>query len=128
MWALRLSLTMWCSFPFNGCYSSANLRPRLAWLQAKLKGSAAAYNALGVMLYSGQDMPVDYEAALDMFDTGALLGDADAMFNLGAMHLAGHGVEPSPQQALAHFQEANDADHWQAPFQVASRPLCSNTL
>lgn len=87
-----------------------------------LKGSPAAYNALGVMYHNGQHIPVDYATARQMFEAGALLGDVDSMFNLGTLHLAGHGVEKDAAAALKYFQDANDNQHWQAPYQVRKEP------
>lgn len=50
-------------------------------------GIASAYNGLGVLHYEGQaGAPVDYVAARQAFETGAALGDPDAMFNLATMH------------------------------------------
>ena len=51
----------------------------------------SAYNALGVLHYEGQaGAPVDYVAARQAFETGAQLGDPDAMFNLATMYAGTH--------------------------------------
>ena len=50
-------------------------------------GLPSAYNGLGALHYEGQaGAPVDYVAARQAFETGALLGDPDAMFNLGTIY------------------------------------------
>lgn len=96
--------------------------------QAMLKKSAAAYNALGVMYHNGNDVPADYTAARRMFEAAANLGDVDSMFNLGTLYMAGHGVPKAPEIALQHFQNANDNQHWQAPFQARTSRACSLLL
>lgn len=57
-------------------------------------GIPSAYNGLGVLQYEGRaGAPVDYVAARQAFETGAILGDPDAMFNLATIH-AGNTCGP----------------------------------
>ncbi|KAL3157325.1 hypothetical protein ABBQ32_011809 [Trebouxia sp. C0010 RCD-2024] len=83
-------------------------------------GLPSAYNGLGVLHYEGQaGAPVDYVAARQAFETGALLGDPDAMFNLGTIYAGGHGVETNHSLAHEHYLDAHDAGHWRAPHALA---------
>lgn len=88
-------------------------------LQSAVKGFANAYNALGVMAHNGVEIPQDYEAARRQFEIAARAGEMDSLFNLGALYLAGHGVERDPQKAFEFLREANRAGHWQAPLQAS---------
>ena len=101
--------------------------------QAMLKGSAAAHNALGVLFHEGRDVPQDAAAAREHFEAGAALGDVDAMFNLGMTLLtenegANNGSNPELELALEHLLDANENQHWQAPYQVIIQQLCRTEI
>lgn len=97
-------------------------------LQAAVRGSPNAYNALGVMAYNGGEIPQDYDAARHMFEIGAAAGDMDGLFNLGALYLSGHGVDKDQEKAFKYLKEANRAGHWQAPLQASTQPaLCPSS-
>ena len=71
------------------------------------------------MAYNGREVPQDYDMARRMFEVGVRGGDVDSLFNLGALYLAGHGVEKDPSKAFKYLKDANRAGHWQAPLQVS---------
>lgn len=61
-------------------------------------GLASAYNGLGALQYEGQaGAPVNYVAARQAFETGALLGDPDAMFNLATIYAGTPPLNPCLQ-------------------------------
>ena len=70
------------------------------------------------MAYDGVEVPQNYDAARRFFEVAAAAGEMDSLFNLGAIYLAGHGVERDLKKALKFLSEANRAGHWQAPLQA----------
>ncbi len=51
----------------------------------------------------------DLETALALFEQAATVGNGDAMYRLGAMHEAGHGVAQDYAQAAAWYERAADS-------------------
>ena len=52
---------------------------------------------------AGFGVPLSHKKALEFFKAAAEKGNADAQFNLGAMHIAGMGVKKAHDKALHYF-------------------------
>lgn len=77
-----------------------------------LDGDAAF--ALGVDLFNGNDMPVDYEKGVRAFHRAAEFGIPEAAFNLGVAYYSGKGVKADPGEALRWFKIGADGSFAQA--------------
>jgi TPR repeat protein len=71
-----------------------------------LDGDAAF--ALGVDLYNGNDMPIDYEKGVRAFHRAVEFGIPEAAFNLGVAYYSGKGVKADPVEALRWFKIGAD--------------------
>jgi|CXWL01.1.fsa_nt_gi TPR repeat protein len=60
----------------------------------------------------------DYPTALREFQQAAAVGQGDAMFKLGVMHMYGIGVEPSWFRALSWWEQAAELGQPSAMFQL----------
>ena len=75
---------------------------------------------MGIRHHLGQGVPEDYAEAQRLFEQAAGLGDPEAMFWLGRMHLLGHGPSAaSPdadRDAARWFFEAARRNHAEAQY------------
>ena len=78
---------------------------------AALSGNAAAKNAVGTYFYEGRALAKDPALARRWFEQGAVAGDPDAMFNLGAMMMKGEGGEADRTRAWVWLKMAQKGEN-----------------
>lgn len=84
-------------------------------------GIAEAQNCLGSILRNGMGVvEPDRKMAAACFRKAALMGDVEAMFNLGDMLYDGDGVKQDLQEAMKWFREAADEGLGEAKLKVGS--------
>src|SRR3972149_3986732 len=98
----------WAGFQerFNAFEKEDSTRPLLEFRLLADQGNALAQNYLGVMYAMGQDVPQDYQEAMQWFRKAAEQGEALAQFNLGLMYARGQGVPQDFQEAMQWFSKA----------------------
>jgi uncharacterized protein len=69
------------------------------WRPRAAQGVALAQNNLGLMYYSGQGLPQNYDEAAKWYRLAAEQGNATAQSNLGSMYYSGEGVPQDYVQA-----------------------------
>ncbi len=72
--------------------------------RAAKQGAPDAYNAIGELYLGHRDVLEDAAAARRFFLSGANLDNAGAMYNLGMIYLAGHGVTQDGIEAYKWFE------------------------
>ncbi len=89
--------------------------------KASAAGSAEAQFELAKIYERGTGVPVDEKRALELYETSAGQGYADAINDLGFLHYQGGlGLPADPQKALTFFERAADLRHPQALFNFAA--------
>jgi acyl carrier protein len=76
------------------------------WSIEAANGDPSAQYGLGVLYYSGDGVPQDYNAAAKWYRKAAEQGDAMAQHNLGSMYIKGKGVPQDSQEAFKWFRLA----------------------
>jgi len=90
----------------NGEGIKADDGEKVRWLrQAAAQGHPFAEGQLGMALYD-QNKPDRWKEASGWLRKAAMQGNAESMFNLGMLHLRGHGVPQDRLFALAWFMIA----------------------
>lgn len=82
------------------------------------KGDAVAQTKLGLMYYTGQGVPKNYQQAFYWYRKAAQQGYAAAQINLGAMYALGRGVPQDYKQALYWYRKAAEQGYADAQFNV----------
>jgi TPR repeat protein len=91
----------------NGEGVKADEGEQVRWLRlSAAQGHPLAEGQLGLVLYD-QDKPDRWKEASGWFRKAAMQGDTESMFNLGMLHLRGHGVPKDRLMALAWFMIAD---------------------
>ena len=65
----------------------------------------------------------NYKKALDYFKAAADRGNAEAQFNLGAMHIGGMGIKKAYDKALHYFTLSAHQGHTLALYNLAQMHL-----
>lgn len=73
---------------------------------------------LGVDLYEGNGLPVDYEKGVRAFHRAAELGIPEAAFNLGIAYYVGKGVKADPIQAMRWLKMSAEGSFARAAFMI----------
>ena len=73
---------------------------------------------VGLLYYTGEEVPQDYGKAFEWFIKSAEQGHIQAQFNVGDMYLKGTGVLQNNQEAFRWFLTAAEQGHVQARFNV----------
>lgn len=91
-----------------------------SWItKAYLKNYPPAYYELGVIYMMGLSCIRDSEKAVDLFDKGASLGNADCMNELGLSYLNGIVLPQDYSKAVELFKEAADRGNAKAMLNYA---------
>lgn len=89
--------------------------------RAAAAGSPEAQFELAKLFERGTGVPVNEKRALELYQTAADQGFADAINDLGFLHYQGGlGLPSDPQKALKFFERAADLRHPQAQFNFAA--------
>ena len=75
------------------------------------------------MYMHGYGVSRDYKKALEFFKTAAERGNAEAQFNLGAMHIGGMGVRKAHDKALHYFTLSAHQGHTLALYNLGQMHL-----
>lgn len=80
------------------------------WLsqQAKMGSSDARTKIAEMFFYGKQGVDANRALAVEMYEQGAVLGDANAIYNLGVINLKGLDVEKNVTKAFEYFHRAAD--------------------
>ena len=81
-----------------------NVNSAVTWYKKAAEiNNAAAINALGVMYFKGDKLPLDLETAISHFERATKLGDMFAPYNLARCYEQGIGVEQNEKLAIDMF-------------------------
>ena len=82
------------------------------------QGDAEAQYNLGLMYYSGDDVPQDYEKAFELFTKSAEQGHAEAQYNLGRMYDNEEGVLQDYKQAVHWYTKSAVQGYAEAQYNL----------
>ena len=88
-----------------------------AFLQAE-QGDPEAQYIVGMMYYSGQDVPLDSTLAIVWFTKAARQGHSDAQYFLSLMYGLGDGLAQSDRKAAEWCQKAAEQGHADAQYSL----------
>lgn len=89
------------------------------FLEAAMKGSANAFNAVAVYYQEGHGYDKNPQKSALWFRYAAEMGYASAQRNLGDCYLTGNGVKPDPEEALRWYLRACEDENAKAQYAVA---------
>jgi len=84
------------------------------------RGNSWAQARLGTLYVKSPDDPIRLRLGLELLNTAAAAGSADAFFELAKMALAGRGMERSPSTAFGHMKQAAELGLPDAEYELAS--------
>lgn len=90
------------------------------FLEAAMKGSANAFNAVAVYYQEGHGYERNPQKAALWFRYSAEMGFASAQKNLGDCYLNGYGVKRNPEEALRWYLRACEEENAKAQYAVAT--------
>ena len=85
----------------------------------KIKGRCYG-DIMGDMYYYGKGVEQNYNKAVELYQKGADLGDANAFFNLGYMYDEGKGVSQNYNKAVELYQKAADLGNARAIYNLGN--------
>lgn len=91
-----------------------------AILDAAAKGRGWAQTRLARMYLAPPETPDRIKMAVALLEKAAEQNDADALFQLGALYMAGYGVERSTDLAFKYCKRAAELGHADAQYEVAA--------
>ena len=83
-------------------------------------GHVSAQTTVGVMYYSGQGVPQDYDAALVWLNIAANSGHDVAQYNLGIMYDNGIGIDQDFSEAAKWYRLAANQGHARAQLNLGA--------
>ena len=89
------------------------------FLEAAMKGSANAFNAVAIYYKEGHGYEKNPQKAAQWFRYSAEMGYASGQRNLGDCYLNGEGVQKNEEEALRWYLRACEEDNAKAQFAVA---------
>ena len=81
-------------------------------------GDPLAQNKLGLSYYRGENIPQDFNKALEWYRKAAAQEFADAQYNLGVMYDAGHGVPEDKAVAAKWYAKAAEQGNPSAQYNL----------
>ena len=81
-------------------------------------GDPLAQNKLGLSYYRGENVPQDFNKALEWYGMAAAQEFADAQYNLGVMYDAGHGVPEDNAMAAKWYAKAAEQGNPSAQYNL----------
>ena len=88
------------------------------FLEAAMKGSANAFNAVAVYYQEGHGYEKNPQKAVQWFRYAAEMGYASAQRNLGDCYMKGTGVKENPEEALRWYLRACEEENAKAQYAV----------
>ncbi len=89
------------------------------FLEAAMKGSANAFNAIAIYYQEGHGYEKNLQKAAQWFRYAAEMGYASAQRNLGDCFFKGAGVPENHEEALKWYLRASEKDNAKAQYAVA---------
>lgn len=89
------------------------------FLEAAMKGSANAFNAVAIYYQDGHGYEKNPQKAAQWFRYAAEMGFASAQRNLGDCYMNGYGVKDNPEEALRWYLRACEEENAKAQYAVA---------
>lgn len=89
------------------------------FLEAAMKGSANAFNAVAIYYQEGHGYEKNPQKAAQWFRYAAEMGFASAQRNLGDCYMNGYGVKDNPEEALRWYLRACEEENAKAQYAVA---------
>jgi TPR repeat protein len=89
--------------------AAATVEDAAQWVELRRlaeQGDVQAQVNLGLMYYSGQEVPLDYTEALHWFRKAADRGEAAAQHNLGTIYNQGKGAPQDYKEAVRWYRKA----------------------
>lgn len=90
------------------------------FLEAAMKGSANAFNAVAIYYREGHGYEKNPQKAAQWFRYAAEMGYASAQRNLGDCYMNGYGVKDDPEEALRWYLRACEEENAKAQYAVAN--------
>lgn len=88
------------------------------FLEAAMKGSANAFNAVAIYYQEGHGYEKNPQKAAQWFRYAAEMGFASAQRNLGDCYMNGYGVKENPEEALRWYLRACEEENAKAQYAV----------
>lgn len=88
------------------------------FLEAAMKGSANAFNAVAIYYQEGHGYEKNPQKAAQWFRYAAEMGYASAQRNLGDCYMKGYGVKENPEEALRWYLRACEEENAKAQYAV----------